>query len=377
MPRADKNPGPKPDKAKWTDSKVRFILNEFLTEKENGHLMGTTWKPAAFVNVTASYNLAYSNEPLTVRQIKNCYSSKKSIYTAAKKLKDNTGIGWVEGECRIDMPQEWWNDEGMKHKDALQFQKHLFIFFDQMDELLHFSKPAGALRTGTSSNAQVKANRVENQEEVEVEDEDDRVGTKACDIRKQDGDLSQEIVVIDKGIVLDGADSSETTVCQDKAEETTNPTEPKSNKKPPASDDSDNSISLVKPAKTNNKKKMPAREVKPGTLANAIATASTDSVIRTQKLLNSKATRSAERDAAIEAAARIRSERHAHQQEAISIFNMKSEVEFPDVQDRLIAIDVIADEREASLFAGLNDEMAWIWLKNQVVKEKKKLGQDE
>ncbi|KAH9821894.1 hypothetical protein DFH28DRAFT_1187378 [Melampsora americana] len=273
MPRADKNPGPKPDKAKWTDSKVRFILNEFLTEKENGHLMGTTWKPAAFVNVTASYNLAYSNEPLTVRQIKNCYSS------------------------------EWWNDEGMKHKDALQFQKHPFIFFDQMDELLHFSKPAGALRTGTSSNARVKANRVENQEEVEVEDEDDRVGTKVCDIRKQDGDLSQEIVVIDKGIVLDGADSSETTVCQDKAEETTNPTEPKSNKKPPASDDSDNSISLVKPAKTNNKKKMPAQEVKPGTLANAIATASTDSVIRTQKLLNSKATRSAERDAAIEAAA--------------------------------------------------------------------------
>ncbi|KAH9820529.1 hypothetical protein DFH28DRAFT_1120843 [Melampsora americana] len=268
MPRANKNAGPKPDKAKWTDSKVQFILNEFLTEKENGHLMGTTWKPAGFVNVTASYNLAYSNETLTVQQIKDCYSS----------LKDNTGIGWVEGECQINMPQEWWNDEGMKHKDALQFQKHLFIFFDQMDELLHFSKPAGALRTGTSSK-------------------------KACDIRKQDGDLSQEVVEIDKGIVLDGADSSKTTVCQDKAEETTNPTKPKSNKKPPASDDSDNSISLVKPAKTNNKKKMPAREVKPGTLANAIATASTDSVIRTQKLLNSKATQSAERDAAIAAAA--------------------------------------------------------------------------
>ncbi|KAH9816781.1 hypothetical protein DFH28DRAFT_1124913 [Melampsora americana] len=281
MPRANKNPGPKPDKAKWTNSKVQFILNKFLTEKENGHLMGTTWKPAAFVNVTASYNLAYSNEMLTVRQIKNCYSSKKSISTAAKKLKENTGIGWVEGECQINMPQEWWNNEGMKHKDALQFQKHPFIVFDQMDKLLHFSKPAGALRTGTSSK-------------------------KACDIRKQDGDLSQEVVEIDKGIVLDGANSSKTTVCQDKAAETANPTKPKSNKKPPASDDLDNSISLVslvKPAKTNNKKKMPAQEVKPGTLANAITTASTNSVICTQKLLNSKATRSAEQDAAIAAAA--------------------------------------------------------------------------
>ncbi|KAH9808540.1 hypothetical protein DFH28DRAFT_1135617 [Melampsora americana] len=338
MPRAEKDSGPQ-DKAKWTDSKVQFVLNKFLTEKENGHLMGTTWKPIAFTNVTASYNLAYSNEMLTVQQIKNCYSSRKSIYAAAKKLKENTGIGWVEGECRIDMPQEWWNDEGLKHKDALQFQKHPFIFFDQMDELLHFYKPTGSLRTGTSN----------------------------------------------------GANSSKINGGIEQPEETANPIETTSNKisnsktapskptkrKQPDSDDSDTSISLVKPAKTNNKKKTPAREVKPGTLANAIAAASTNSVLRTQKLLNSKATQSAERDTAIAAAAQIRSKQHAHQQEAITIFNVKSKLKFPDVQDRLMAIDVIAEEREAALFAGLADEMAWIWLENQVVKEKKKLEKNE
>ncbi|EGG00241.1 uncharacterized protein MELLADRAFT_93728 [Melampsora larici-populina 98AG31] len=301
---------------------------------------------------------------------------QKSIYAAAKKLKENTGIGWVKGECQVDMPQEWWNNEGMKHQDALQFHKHAFIFFDQMDELLHFSKPTGSLRTGTSSNARVKAKKVEDEG-----DEDDQVGKKSCDIRKKDEDLNQEVVGNDRVIVLDGADSSKINVGTDKAEETANPTEPISNKvshvkqaapskpskqKQPDSDDSDASISLVKPAKTNNKKKAPAREVTPGTLANAIAATSTDSVLRTQKLLDSKAAQSAERDTAIAAAARIRSERHAHQQEAIAIFNVKSKVEFPDVQNRLIAIDVIAEEREAALFAGLDDEMAWIWLKNQI-----------
>jgi hypothetical protein len=64
----------KAEKAKWTDSKVRFTLNEFIAEKEKGNMLGTTWKPIAFANVTTSYNKAYPEEPMTKRQIKNMYT---------------------------------------------------------------------------------------------------------------------------------------------------------------------------------------------------------------------------------------------------------------------------------------------------------------
>ncbi|KAH9812701.1 hypothetical protein DFH28DRAFT_898507, partial [Melampsora americana] len=74
-----------------------FVFNKLLTEKEIRHLMGTTWIPEAFTNVTASYNLMYSSETLTIQKIKHSYSSvKKRVYTLQlKKLKKNTGIGWV------------------------------------------------------------------------------------------------------------------------------------------------------------------------------------------------------------------------------------------------------------------------------------------
>ncbi|KAH9823373.1 hypothetical protein DFH28DRAFT_838919, partial [Melampsora americana] len=71
---------PKPDKAKWTDLKIRFVLNKFLSEKEEGNLLGNTWKYPVYVNVTSCYNLAYPKEPLELEQIKNQYSTVSSSF---------------------------------------------------------------------------------------------------------------------------------------------------------------------------------------------------------------------------------------------------------------------------------------------------------
>lgn len=174
MPRAQKEPDePKTDKAKWTDSKVLFVLNEFISEKEGGNMNGVNWKPIAFTNVTKKYNLAYPEEPMLRKQIKNLYTGKKGVYSRARRLKDNTGIGWVEGECRIDMPKDWWDTVGEKDKDAVGFRNQTFIFYNQMDEILHQSKPSGALRTGTSSSARVKVKQVEDEEESDESDENE------------------------------------------------------------------------------------------------------------------------------------------------------------------------------------------------------------
>ncbi|KAH9816069.1 hypothetical protein DFH28DRAFT_1160606 [Melampsora americana] len=91
---------------------------------------------------------------------------KKGLNNFAQRFKGISGIDWIEGECRIDMPAEWWHGYGM---DADRFQYKPSIFYNEMDVLLHESRPAGALHTGTSSDTAVKAKNNEDVEDVGVE----------------------------------------------------------------------------------------------------------------------------------------------------------------------------------------------------------------
>ncbi|KAH9810890.1 hypothetical protein DFH28DRAFT_932491 [Melampsora americana] len=60
-----------------------------------------------------------------------------------RRVKDLSGIGW-------------WDKIGKKNKDAVQFQRKVYDFFNEIDTLLHLSKSTGALQTGTSSTVHVK-----------------------------------------------------------------------------------------------------------------------------------------------------------------------------------------------------------------------------
>lgn len=218
MPRSQCDPSyPKPSKAKWTDSKIRFVLNEFLTEKEDGNLLGTTWKPVAYSNVHTRYNLAYPEDKMDSLQIKKKFSTArcfhynfvhyfdildkvifillsyqcKYAYNGMTKLKQNSGIGWVGG--KIDMPAAWWKEVGEKDKDALQLRNKSFDFFDEMDVILHLSKPTGALRTGTSSTSRVKS-KDNNQNATEIES----IEVDAEGITQQERDLDDNIEEVEE-----------------------------------------------------------------------------------------------------------------------------------------------------------------------------------
>ncbi|KAH9809418.1 hypothetical protein DFH28DRAFT_1086459 [Melampsora americana] len=91
--------------SKWADSKVQFVLNEFIVKQETGNMVGT-------------YNTADPKEPLTKRQIKNMYTGsiylEKSVYTKAQRLKTISGI---------DVPKSWWDKVGDKDKDVMKANK--------------------------------------------------------------------------------------------------------------------------------------------------------------------------------------------------------------------------------------------------------------
>ncbi|KAH9809791.1 hypothetical protein DFH28DRAFT_904149 [Melampsora americana] len=375
MPWAKKDPNaPKPARASWTSSKIRFILNKFLTEKEDGNMIGGNWKPVAYSNVHNRYTLAYPEDKLTREQIKNLYTTSKGSYTAMKKVKMNSGIGWVGG--KIDMPDEWWENTGKKDKDALKLRNHSFDYYDEMDAMLHGSRPAGALRTGTSSDARVEAKNHEEEEEIEVIDQKNLEENQDCEVNQEGStqeereynspqaiEVSDEESLTEKGkgkAIVSGSQNSQLS--------TSNPLTAATIKKEfikpfPA-----------KPAPVSNiKKKTPAREVKPMTLASAIASVSNDATIKAQE----KADRSAQLNSAITEAARIKADKLPNLQKALELFNPNSETEFPDLDDRLISIDVISEEAKAAVFGGLDPKMRWVWLKAQVkaIKEARKTNQ--
>ncbi|EGG07648.1 uncharacterized protein MELLADRAFT_85516 [Melampsora larici-populina 98AG31] len=384
----------KTEKAKWTDYKVRFTLNEFIVEKENGNMNGTTWKPIAFANVTKRYNTAYPEEPMTKRQIKNMYTGRKSTYSKACRLKMNSGIGWVDGECRIDMPKQWWDETGDKDKDASGFRNQTFIFYDQMDKILHMSKPAGALRTGTSSSVRVKAKKGKEEEDESNDDEDksdedksdkdesdkeQKKNKKKADSEPRD---AQGLTAAERALD-DGSNDGEDSIPELTVDSATRTSKSKKGKEKTIrvelsdSDSEEASTSRKKqPAsKSKIKKKTPARQVKPGTLANAIAEASKDSVEKAKDALKRdglRVTASTDRDRSIEEAARIKAEKFPHQQTAMKLFNLKSAVHFPIFKDCHIAINVLKQEAEAGVFEGLSDQDRWEWLKEEVSEKKKK-----
>jgi hypothetical protein len=122
---------------------------------------------------------------------------------------------------------------------------------------------------------------------------------------------------------------------------------------------------------------VPARPVKPGTLANAIASASKDSIEKAKKLAERdgiKATASADCDQSIEEAARIKAEKHPHQRAAIVIFNEKSSNHFPISKDCIMALNALKEEAEASIFELADEKTRWEWLKEEVLEKKKARG---
>ncbi|KAH9816502.1 hypothetical protein DFH28DRAFT_1125279 [Melampsora americana] len=370
MPRSKREAdAPKPDKAKWTDSKIRFVLNEFLSEKEEGNMLGNTWKHVAYVNVTSRYNLAYPKEPLELDQIKNQYSTQKGTYMSMRRVKDLSGIGWVGG--RIDMPDEWWDDIGKKNKDAVRFRKKPYSFFEEMDALLHSTNPTGALRTGTSSGVRVMGKNPEGDGmRIGLDDDQDQ----CADGSTQEGQSLDE----DHHLEQDDDDDDEVQilgVSDESVNMTVNPIPASSN---PSVSPISTTNRLLKSTATLNlrgikskstddllgiddikkevdepgskpsidmkkiKGKQPAREVKPGTLANAIASASKDSL--------AKANAALERDKQKDA-------RSAELAESIK-------------EAALIAINIISDESKSAVFAGLDDTMRWAWLAAEVVSKK-------
>ncbi|EGG03159.1 uncharacterized protein MELLADRAFT_90420 [Melampsora larici-populina 98AG31] len=376
MPRAKKDPNaPKVARAVWTDSKICFILNEFLTEKEDGNMIGGNWKPVAYTNVHERYTLAYPEDKVNREQIKNLYTTSKSSYTGMKKVKMTSGVGWVGG--KIDMPNEWWENVGKKDKDAMKLRNNSFDYYKEMDAMLHGSKPAGALRTGTSSGTRVEAEDNE-EEEIEIIDHDNLEESKeesrydevdAQGLTQAERDLddlpdSDEEVSTEKGkgkaIVSDSQNldlptpKNPTTVSTIRKEGT----KPSTSKSTPVS---------------NIKKKMPARKVKPVTLATAIASASDNLAIKAQE----KADRSAQLNSAITEAARIKADKLPNLQKALELFNPASKDQFPNLDDRLISIDVISQEAKAAVFGGLDPKMRWVWLKAQVnvIKEAREKNQ--
>ncbi|KAH9808396.1 hypothetical protein DFH28DRAFT_1136190 [Melampsora americana] len=384
MPRSKREAdAPKPDKAKWTDLKIRFVLNEFLSEKEEGNMLGNTWKHVAYVNVTSRYNLAYPKEPLELDQIKNQYSTQKGTYMSMRRVKDLSGIGWVGG--RIDMPDEWWDDIGK-----------------EMDALLHSTNPTGALRTGTSSGVRVMGKNPEGDGmRIGLDDDQDQCANGST----QEGQSLDE----DHHLEQDDDDDDEVQilgVSDESVNMTVNPIPASSN---PSVSPISTTNRILKSTATLNlrgikskltddllgiddikkevdepgskpsidmkkiKGKQPAREVKPGTLANAIASASKDSLAKANAALErdkQKDARSAELAESIKEAARIKAERLPHLQRALDIFNLDSQNRIPDINDRVIAINIISDESKSAVFAGLDDTMRWAWLAAEVVSKK-------
>lgn len=86
-----------------------------------------------------------------------------------------------------------------------------------------------------------------------------------------------------------------------------------------------------------------------------------------------KATRSADLNRSITEAARIKAEKLPYLQKALELFNLKSETEITDLNDRIIALDVISEEPKAAIFAGSSENTRWAWIKAQVVAKKEAL----
>ncbi|KAH9808502.1 hypothetical protein DFH28DRAFT_1135868 [Melampsora americana] len=91
------------------------------------------WKHDVYTTVLEKYSQAYPKESLNIGQIKNMYTSKKVLHASMQRLKGISGLGWVEGEHGINMPDEWWESDGKKDKEALKVLHHPFIFYNQMD----------------------------------------------------------------------------------------------------------------------------------------------------------------------------------------------------------------------------------------------------
>lgn len=55
----------------------------------------------------------------------------------------------------------------------------------------------------------------------------------------------------------------------------------------------------------------------------------------------------------------------------MKIFNEHSSVHFPSTKDRIMAINAIKEEAEASVFELADEETRWEWLKEEVLEKKK------
>ncbi|KAH9812014.1 hypothetical protein DFH28DRAFT_1130252 [Melampsora americana] len=349
MPRAPEDPNaPKPNKPNWTDSKVWFVLNDFLNQKEDGNMVGKNWKHVAYTNVPEKYNQAYPKEPLNIGQIKNMYTSKKGLHALMQRLKVLSGLGWVEGEHRIDMAVEWWESDEKSLTDR-----------DQLECLCSREKDEVNKNQSVDGKGSVRAEREVDDSDNHQHSEREVVGEES--IMASDHSLSP---IMDKTINQSPSDSGQDSI-------------PRTDSGFANPQDSPQVVCSTsdKMLVVSFKKKTPACKFKPATLSQAITLASHDSIKKSNNLLKLdelKAKQATNRDWSIEDAACIKAEKLPHQQNALAVFNERSENELPKVQDLLMAINAIKPESKVSIFVWLDEKMRWVWLHSQVSDQKKK-----
>ncbi|KAI9164420.1 hypothetical protein H9P43_002665 [Blastocladiella emersonii ATCC 22665] len=152
-------------KATFCSASTNFLLDHFCNLADDGVLGDSnTLKAQHRVSIAQALSDEF-NMQFTAEQVKNRVTYLRTCFRAVKRLLSYSGNGctWNEGECTVDVPEEFWNDLSAELKEELTAGCKPFPYYKKANMLWgsstatgkysHLEQDARSLRSRTSDSS--------------------------------------------------------------------------------------------------------------------------------------------------------------------------------------------------------------------------------
>ncbi|KAI9188183.1 hypothetical protein H9P43_002574 [Blastocladiella emersonii ATCC 22665] len=132
-------------KATFCSASTNFLLDHFCNLADDGVLGDSnTLKAQHRVSIAQALSDEF-NMQFTAEQVKNRVTYLRTCFRAVKRLLSYSGNGctWNEGECTVDVPEEFWNDLSAELKEELTAGCKPFPYYKKANMLWGSSTATG------------------------------------------------------------------------------------------------------------------------------------------------------------------------------------------------------------------------------------------
>jgi hypothetical protein len=132
----------------WSPQLVKIFVDCVLSEVRKGNTAEGGFKKQQWTCIVEAFN-NHAGVAADKPVLQNKLMQMKKKFVIFKALKSNSGFGWDDALQIPTAPESVWNSYLAVHKEAREFQRKTFEYFDEFDEIYsdHIATGSHALST--------------------------------------------------------------------------------------------------------------------------------------------------------------------------------------------------------------------------------------